>query len=210
MSHAIIITIKSLQLRITKEQLLKNYNLHQFNSIICPKIFFDKNTLDFCSKLNSYYVHEHPLTQLSSIVLRDDEKSEAAMAAKNSDFLTLPLLHVAPPNLAKDTETLRKPFLYLFQKWNGKSWTMRESIVRAQSHDRAVDYRWLVNVLYVIKCKILLFPISIFQIGIQMYIQRMMRSLLSRALVYSTSSLCNFNGQIKPELISEVILAIQV
>ena len=116
MSHAIIITIKSLQLRITKEQLLKNYNLHQFNSIICPKIFFDKNTLDFCSKLNSYYVHEHPLTQLSSIVLRDDEKSEAAMAAKNSDFLTLPLLHVAPPNLAKDTVTLRKPFLYLFQK----------------------------------------------------------------------------------------------
>ena len=123
---------------------------------------FDKNTLEFCSKLNSYYVHEHPLTQLSSIVLRDDEKSEAVMAAKNSDFLTLPLLHVAPPNLAKDTVTLRKPFLYLFQKWNGKSWTMRESIVRTQSHDRAVDYRWRVNVLYVIKCEILLFLITIF------------------------------------------------
>ena len=90
---------------------------------------------------------------------------QPAMPAKNSDFLTLPLLYVAP-NLAKDTETLRKPFLYLFQKWNGKSWTMRESIVRAQSHDRAVDYRWLVNVLYVMKCEILLFPISIFQISI--------------------------------------------
>ena len=51
-----------------------------------------------------------------------------------------------------------------------------------------------INVMYVIKCEILLFPILIFQIGIHIcvYFKCMLRSLLSRALVYSTSSLCNF------------------